>query len=100
MNSLPKTVTRQRRGCDLNPEPSVPESSTLTTRLPNHCQIVGRTKDTDTDRRKYADSIYRASIASCVKRITGVQSYLTKGRIAVPLAFYTEKKPLRCVGGV
>jgi len=31
---LPKTVTRQRRGCDLNPGPSAPESSTLTTRLP------------------------------------------------------------------
>ena len=32
-NSLPKTVTRQRRGCDLSPGPSAPESSTLTTRL-------------------------------------------------------------------
>ena len=36
VNSLPKTVTRQRRGCDLNPGPSVPESSTLTTQLPSH----------------------------------------------------------------
>ena len=36
MNSLPKTVTRQRRDCDLNPGPSAPESSTLTTRLPSH----------------------------------------------------------------
>ena len=35
-NSLPKTVTRQRRGCDLNPHPSARESSTLTTRLPRH----------------------------------------------------------------
>ena len=34
MNSLPKTVTRQRRGCDLNPGPSAPESSTITTRVP------------------------------------------------------------------
>ena len=34
VNSLPKTVTRQRRGCDLNPGPSALESSTLTTRLP------------------------------------------------------------------
>jgi len=33
VNSLPKTVTRQRRGCDLNPGPSAPESSTLTARL-------------------------------------------------------------------
>ena len=33
MNSLPETVTRQSRGCDLN---AAPESSTLTTRLPSH----------------------------------------------------------------
>jgi len=33
VNSLPKTVTRQRRECDLNPGNSAPESSTLTTRL-------------------------------------------------------------------
>ena len=36
VNSLLKTVTRQRRDCDLNPDPSAPESSTLTTRLPSH----------------------------------------------------------------
>ena len=30
-----RTVTRQRRGCDLNPGSSAPESSTLTTRLPS-----------------------------------------------------------------
>ena len=36
VNILPKTVTRQRRGCDLNPGTSAPESSTLTTRLPSH----------------------------------------------------------------
>jgi len=35
VNSLPETVTRQRRGRDLNPGPSAPESSTLTTRLPS-----------------------------------------------------------------
>ena len=29
VNSLPKTVTRQRRGRDMNPGPSAPESSTL-----------------------------------------------------------------------
>ena len=34
MNSLPKTVIRQRHGCDLNPCPFAPESSMLTTRLP------------------------------------------------------------------
>ena len=36
VNSLPTTVTRQRRGCDLNPGPSAPESNTLTTRLRSH----------------------------------------------------------------
>ena len=36
VNNLPKTVTRQRRDCDLNPGPSASETSTLTTRLPSH----------------------------------------------------------------
>jgi len=36
VNSLHETVSRQRRDCDLNPGPSAPESSTLTTRLPSH----------------------------------------------------------------
>jgi len=36
VNSLPKTVTQQRRDCDLNPGPSAPESSTLTTGLLSH----------------------------------------------------------------
>jgi len=41
VNSLPKTVTLQRRDCDLNPGPSAPESSTLTTRLPSHSNASG-----------------------------------------------------------
>jgi len=36
VSSLLKTVTRQRRDCDLNPGPSAPQSCTLTTRLPSH----------------------------------------------------------------
>ena len=40
MNSLPKTVTRQCRDCDFNLSPSVPEYSTLTTRLPSHPRVV------------------------------------------------------------
>jgi len=36
VNSLPKTVTRQHRGCDLNLGLFAPESSMLTTRLPSH----------------------------------------------------------------
>ena len=40
VNSLPKTVTRQRRGCDLNPGPTAPESSTLTARQPSHPLLI------------------------------------------------------------
>ena len=40
VNSLPKTVTRQHRGLDLNPGPSALESSMLTTRLPSHPALV------------------------------------------------------------
>ena len=49
MNSLPKTVTRQRRGCDLNPGPTVSESSTLTTRLPSHPRELTKTYSNATD---------------------------------------------------
>jgi len=43
VNSLPKTVIRQRRDCDLNPGPSAPEYSTLTTRLPSHPSSIAPT---------------------------------------------------------
>ena len=36
VNSLPKTVTLQRRDCDFNVGRSAPESSMLTTRIPSH----------------------------------------------------------------
>jgi len=44
VSSLPKTVTRQRRDCDLNLGPSAPESSTLTTRLTCHPVLEPRPK--------------------------------------------------------
>ena len=46
MNSLPKTITQQRRDCDLilNPGHSVPEFSTLITRLPSHPSRGGERK--------------------------------------------------------
>ena len=40
VKSLPMTATRQRRGCDLNPGPSAPESSMLTTRLPYSSSVL------------------------------------------------------------
>jgi len=45
VNSLPKTVTRQHCGCDLNPGSTVPESSTLTTQLPMTITNVWRHTD-------------------------------------------------------
>jgi len=36
VNSLPKTVTLQRLGCDLNPQALLHRVSTLTTRLSSH----------------------------------------------------------------
>jgi len=39
VNSLPKTVTGQRRDCDLNPGPFAPESNALTTRLPSRLYL-------------------------------------------------------------
>ena len=49
MNSLPKTVTRQRRGCDLNRGPTAPESSTLPTRLLSQPLVVSRPPDSPTN---------------------------------------------------
>ena len=46
VNSLPETVTRQRRGCDLNPGRTAPESSTLTTRLQSHLLSLWLYNDT------------------------------------------------------
>ena len=71
MNSLPKTVTRQRRDCDLNPGPSAPESSTLTTRLPSHPSVVYTHSHTmfrgppDTHARPGLELEARASVGRC-----------------------------------
>ena len=40
MNSLLKTVTRQRSDCDLNPGLSAPESSTLAIWLPSQSEKI------------------------------------------------------------
>ena len=52
VNSLPKTVTRQRSGCDLNLGPFAPESSTLTTRLPSHICCIQTTQRRQTEWRE------------------------------------------------
>jgi len=47
VNSLPKTVARQRRGCELNTGPSAPESSTLTSLLPSHRYLCQSAEDSE-----------------------------------------------------
>ena len=63
MNSLPKTVTRQRRDCDLNPGHSVPDSSTLTTRLPSH-PLVDSSVSLHTFKRRLKTYFIAASCTS------------------------------------
>jgi len=74
VSSLPKTVTRQRRNCDLNPGPSAPESSTLTTRLPSYpsrvpIYVVHRI------RRRYGES-RNTFRRSCLDTVKIVQFYV------------------------
>jgi len=83
VNSLPKTVTRQRRDCDLNPGPSAPESSTLTTRLPSHPMIhtfnlyLAQSRDVK-DAKNYDQ---RRSVSACTLSIcTG---YLKKTNVLI-----------------
>jgi len=57
VNSLPKTVTRQRRGCNWNPGPSASESSTLTTRLPSYPGQNGATESRSADEQGGIDLV-------------------------------------------
>ena len=72
---MPKTVTRQRRDCDLNPGRSAPESSTLTTRLPSHCTrssigviglICSRRKTARRSCLPVAVAVHRQALQSCL----------------------------------
>ena len=76
VNSLPKTVTRQRRDCDLNPGPSVPESSTLTTRLPSHQRYLqmsmlssNKTLETECYSEISTDCIFYVLLLCCLHGI-------------------------------
>jgi len=70
VNNLPKTVTRQRRGCDLNQGPSAPESSTLTTRLPSH------PSNSRTDYKTKSSNVFTYGVAT----VTTLQITLTYTR--------------------
>ena len=57
VNSLPKTVARQRCDCDLNSGPSAPESSTLTTRLQSHPERQGKAHNITLDDARQSPAI-------------------------------------------
>jgi len=67
VSSLRKTLTRQRRSCDLNPGATAPESSTLTTRLPSH-QVM-RYDEIDAEAIRYME----AALVVVTRRIVGTQ---------------------------
>ena len=75
VNSLPKTVTRQRRDCDLNAGRSASEYSTLTTRLPSHnavTQLIDlQTKSTNERIPEHGirNSIYVANTAGLIRAV-------------------------------
>ena len=83
VNSLPKTVTRQRRDCDLNPGPSAPESSTLTTRLPSH-QISTVLVD-ENKRRKHEKKIVHENFDYAVFSVTRYMQLKKIGKANVTL---------------
>ena len=83
MNSLPKTVIRQRRDCDLNPGPSAPESSTLTTRLPSH-QTSTVSVD-ENKRRKHEKKIVHENFDYAVFSVTMYMQLKKIGKANVTL---------------
>jgi len=73
VDSLPKTVTQQRRGCDLNLGPTAPESSTLTTRLPSHLMMITVHKQVGVQLPTSADNVTLLAVAA-ERRPCGNQS--------------------------
>ena len=82
VNSLPKTVTRQRCDSDLNPGPTAPQSSTLTTRLPSHRNTLSTTVQTvlvwkclhDAAPRYLADLCVPAASTDCRRQSLALHS--------------------------
>jgi len=92
VNSLPQTVTRQRRGCDLNPGPSAPESSTLTSRLSSH--------HFSTIHKLHATSLLRNFQFLDVLKSIPVVTYFSCARQPAPLrTTFTNRLSPRTNGG-
>jgi len=74
VNSLPETVTRQCRNCDLNPGPSLPESSTLSTQLPSHPLLAG----IGSDRLQCSSFAAVLSVGGCTEREFGDEACMLR----------------------
>ena len=74
VNSLPKTVAWQRRDCNLNPGPSAPESSMLTTRLLSDVRLLCASLSGDLvmpqTRRWIGDTAEAAAVNHCFVSLT------------------------------
>jgi len=91
VNSLPKTITQQRRDCDLilNPGHSVPEFSTLITRLPSHPSRGGEENVTSSrffvrrQREAGCSTDWHAVTAECVT--DGQRDRFASNQLTAPL---------------
>jgi len=89
VNSLPKTITLQHRGCDLNPGPSAPASSTLTTRLLNNqedlkIEAARRSQNTRKSLSDRRSKGLNPSPSPPVLRLTGASAALADVRRMLP----------------
>jgi len=83
VNSLPKTVTRQRLDCDLNPGPSAPESSTLATRLSGHPSIYEYIND---DSYTVCNRCGWQALAEAIQSVTEMNQDLAVEKIEIETA--------------
>ena len=93
VNSLPKTVTRQRRDCELNLGPSVPESSTLTTRLPSHPKVLySSSTSTNTQCYNPASKAYSISYTNytIAKKLARAVTSVDEEHLVVPVVTLEE----------
>ena len=75
VNSLPKSVTRQRRGGNLNPGPSAPESSTLITRLPSHLQQTAKQTRLNTGKTNNQPPVFASRVANPQESPPGISRF-------------------------
>jgi len=79
VSSLPKTVTRQHRDCNLNPGPSTPEFIKLTTPLLSHHKVYNATNKQTTESISHVDILNKLQhnvSAKCIMSISNTSDRL------------------------